>query len=53
MSAHKSPHQAPAGSDARMGTGNCRTGFAIVSGEEEGGSSGTQMRQLDSNYSVN
>lgn len=33
------------------GAGNCRAGFAVVSGER--GSSGTQMRQLDSNYSVN
>lgn len=38
-----------------MGAGNCGAGFAVVSKREreKGGSSSTQMRQLDSNYSVN
>lgn len=38
-----------------VGAGNCRAGFAIEfpRGGEAGESSGTQMRQLDSNYSVN
>lgn len=37
-----------------VGAGNCRAGFSIATGGTgEGGLVGTQMRQLDSNYSVN